>query len=161
MEEENNQKNDSVNLKDRIKNGLLEEKHPNRSEYVFGIIINLILFYIANNILNWNLSFIAPSFSQVLWAINLAIIVTIVGNILLIAYSVPWFRHLVKAVMNVFGFIAAYVFYTVFPLIFSQSYLYVLAKIILILILIVGFLSILFEIIKMIIGIVLTSKQLD
>ena len=158
MEEENNQNNDSVNLKDRIKNGLYGEKPPNRSEYIFGIIINLILFYIANNILNWNLSFIAPSFSQVLWAINLAIVVTIIGNIFLIIYSVPWFRHLVKAVMNIFGFIAAYIFYTVFPLIFSQSYLVVLAKIILILILVVSFLSIIFEIVKMIIGIVSNSK---
>ncbi len=158
MEEENNQNNGSVNLKDRIKNGLYGEKPPNRSEYIFGIIINLILFYIANNILNWNLSFIAPSFSQVLWAINLAIVVTIIGNIFLIIYSVPWFRHLVKAVMNIFGFIAAYIFYTVFPLIFSQSYLVVLAKIILILILVVSFLSIIFEIVKMIIGIVFNSK---
>ena len=57
------EKNDSKNFIESIKRGLLEEKTVKRSEYIFSIIANLILLYIANNLLNWNISFITDAFS--------------------------------------------------------------------------------------------------
>lgn len=141
-------KNDSKNFIISIKNGLLKDKTVRRSEYIFSIFANLILYYIANNILNWNLSFIAPTFSQVLWAINLSIGITILGNILLIVYNPAWLRHIVKAIMNFFALIATYIFYTVFPLTLNPIYT-LMVQILLILAMIAVIISILFEIFKL------------
>ena len=141
-------RNDSKNFIESIKNGLLKDKTVRRSEYIFSIIANLILFYIANNIMNWNLSFIAPSFSQVLWAINLSIGVTIFGNILLIIYNPAWLRHIMKVVMNIFALIATYIFFTVFPLTINPTYT-LIVQILLILVMIAVIISILFEIFQL------------
>jgi hypothetical protein len=148
-------KTDSKNLFHNIKNGLVKEKAIKRSEYIFAIIVNLMIIYIVNNLLNWNLSFISSSFSQVLWAINLSIIVTILGNLLFLVYNPSWFRHLMKAIMNIFGLLAVYIFYKVFPLIISQTYIILTIKIVLIIIMVVVTLSIFFEIGKMLIGLII------
>jgi len=147
------EKNDSKNFFESIKRGLLEEKTVKKSEYIFSIIANLILLYIANNLLNWNISFITDAFSQVLWAINLSIVVTIVGNVMFLVYDPAWFRHLSKAVMNTFGFIAAYTLYVVFPLSFSQSYTVFAVKFALIIVMVVLVLTVFFEIFKMLFGV--------
>ncbi len=54
-------KNDSKDFVKNIKNGLMKEKAVNKSEYIFAIIANLIILYIANNIMNWNLSFVSAT----------------------------------------------------------------------------------------------------
>lgn len=148
---ENGSNNENITKK--IKNGLLKEKKSKKSEYVFAVIANLILFYIANNIMNWNLSFITPSFSQVLWAINLAIGVTILGNIILLIYDPSWLRHLAKAVMNVFSFVAAYTFYVVFPLSFSQNLINIFFVFLIVLIMIGIVVATGFELFKLLFGI--------
>jgi hypothetical protein len=137
------------NFVNNIKNELFKEKKVKRSEYIFAVSANLIILYIANNLLNWNLSFISASFSQVLWAINLTIGITILGNILFLIYNPPWFRHLMKAVMNFFAFIATYIFYIIFPLSFSQFYIVFAFKFALIVAMIILILSIAFELVKM------------
>lgn len=99
----------------------MKEKAVNKSEYIFAIIANLIILYIANNIMNWNLSFISATFSQVLWVINLAIGSAIIGNILFLFYDPSWFRHILKVFINILGLIAVYTFYIIFPLSFSHN----------------------------------------
>lgn len=151
----------SKNLFHDIKNGLVKEKTIKRSEYVFAIIVNLMIIYIVNNLLNWNLSFISSSFNQVLWAINLSIIITILGNFLFLIYNASWFSHFMKAIMNIFGLLAVYIFYKVFPLIISQTYVILTAKIVLIIIMVVLTLSIFFELVKMLIGMIIKQKHID
>jgi len=114
-------KKDSKDFFKNLKNGLMKEKTVNKSEYIFAVIANLIILYIANNIMNWNLSFISSTFSQVLWAINLAIGSVIIGNILFLIYDPSWFRHLLKVFINILGLMAVYTFYIIFPLNFSQN----------------------------------------
>ena len=114
-------KKDSKDYVKNLRNGLIKEKAINKSEYIFAIIANLIILYIANNIMNWNLSFISATFRQVLWAINLAIGSAIIGNILFLFYDPSWFRHLLKVFINILGLIAVYTFYIIFPLNFSQN----------------------------------------
>jgi hypothetical protein len=147
--DETNHKNFLVS----IKNGLIKEKSVKRSEYIIAIIVNLILLYIVNNILNWNLSFISPTFNQILWALNLAIGVSIVGNILFILYNPTWFRHLIKTVMNFFGLIAVYILYKIFPLITNHYYMFLYYKILFILIMVGLVIAIFFEIFKLFLGI--------
>ena len=140
---------DSKNFVKNIKNGLMKQKAVNKSEYIFAIIANLIILYIANNIVNWNLSFISSTFSQVLWTINLAIGSAIIGNILFLFYDPSWFRHLLKIFINIFGLIAAYTFYIIFPLSFSQNLLS-LAVIFALIVMIIAFaLATAFEVFKL------------
>lgn len=153
-----NGNDNSKNVVESIKRGLLEEKPVKKSEYIFSIIANLILLYIANNLLNWNISFITDVFTQVLWIINLSIVVTILGNVMFLVYDPSWFRHLTKAVMNTFGFIVTYTLYIVFPFSFSQSYTVFAVKLALIIIMVLLVLTVAFEIFKLLFGIMYKSK---
>ena len=104
----------------KLKKGLLEEKEAKRSDFIFAIIANLIFLYIVNNLLSWNLSFITSDFSQVLWILNISIGFTIIGNILFLLYSSPWFRHTMRTVINILSFMMAYYLYTIYPFSFSS-----------------------------------------
>lgn len=150
---------DDKNIKNKIKDGLLKEKESKKSEYIVAVIFNLIAFYIANNIINWNLSFIAPTFTQVLWAINLAIGVTILGNIILLVYDPSWLRHLTKAVMNVFSFVAAYTFYIIFPLSFTQNWINIFIVFLIILTMIGIVVATAYELFKLFFGIYIRNRQ--
>ena len=97
-------------------------KREQKSEYVAAIIFNVIFWYIVNNILNWHIYFITNAFSEVLWILNLTIIVTIIGNVLLLLYSPDKFRHVMKIILNIFAFIAVYFVYEVFPFNFYNSF---------------------------------------
>ena len=92
------------------------------SGYFIAIIFNIIFLYIVNNLLNWQIYFITPAFNEVLWIINLSIIVTIIGNTLLLLYSPESFSHLMKIIMNTINFIAVYFVYEVFPFNFYNSF---------------------------------------
>lgn len=93
-----------------------------KSEYVAAIIFNLIFWYIVNNLLNWHVYFITNAFNDVLWIINFTIIVSIVGNLLLLIYSPERLRHLVKIIINVVSFVATYLVWKVFPFNFYNSF---------------------------------------
>lgn len=92
-----------------------------KAEYIVAIIFGLIFLYIVNNLLNWNIYFITSALNEVLWIVNLSIIATIVGNIILLAYSPEWFRHIIKIIINIINLIAVYFVYTVFPFNFYNS----------------------------------------
>jgi hypothetical protein len=93
-----------------------------KSEYIAAIIVNLIFLYVVNNLLNWHIYFITNAFNEVLWIINLSIVVSIIGNGLLLVYSPERFRHVVKIFINIISFIAVYVVYQVFPFNFYNSF---------------------------------------
>jgi len=92
-------------------------------EYVGTIIVNFILFYIFNNLLNWNVYFVTSALTEVLWIINLSIVVAIIGNFLMLVYRPEWFRHVTRIVLNIFAFAAVYLVYIIFPFNFSNSFL--------------------------------------
>ncbi len=91
-------------------------------EYIGAIIVNIILLYIFNNLLNWHIYFVNSAFNEVLWIINLAIIVAIIGNFLMLVYRPEWFRHVTKIVLNIVAFAAVYLVYIVFPFNFNNSF---------------------------------------
>jgi hypothetical protein len=96
------------------------EKKAKKSEYIIAIVVNIVLLYIFNNLLNWHIYFITNALNEVLWIINLAIIATIVGNILLLAYNPEWFRHVMKIILNIVAVIAVYNIFIVFPFNFNS-----------------------------------------
>lgn len=95
-------------------------KTPKKAEYIGAIVVNIVLFYIFNNLLNWQVYFITNAFNEVLWIINLAIAASIIGNIFLLMFDPEWFRHIIKIILNIFAVTAVYSLYSVFP--FSFSY---------------------------------------
>jgi hypothetical protein len=97
-------------------------KREQKSEYVTAIIFNLIFLYIINNLLNWHIYFVTNAFNEVLWIINLSIIVSIIGNGLLLLYNPERLRHLVKIIINIISFIAVYIVWKVFPFNFYNSF---------------------------------------
>ena len=104
-----------------LKKFLAKDKEKNRSDFVAAIIVNIILWFIANNLLNWNLSFISPTFSQVLGILNLLIITTIIINIIFLFYQATWFRNLLKMVTDILGIMVAYTLLVVFPFILNEG----------------------------------------
>ncbi len=73
---------------------LEKDKKKHRAEFVVSIIFNIILYYVANNLLNWNISFIAPTFANVLWIVNYFLLAAIIINLIFIFYHPNWFRNL-------------------------------------------------------------------
>lgn len=94
-----------------------------KADYIFAIISGFIFLYIVNNLLNWNVYFITGALNEVLWIINLSIIVTVIGNALILAYNPEWLRHAIKIIINIINFISAYFVYTVFPFNFYNFFI--------------------------------------
>lgn len=112
---------DKKNGKNFLKT-FLKEKEPKKSEFIAAIVANIILLYIVNNLLSWNLSFIASSFQDVLWIFNISITATIIGNLIFLIYHPGWFRSIIRIILNILGFMVVYYLYTVFPFIFSNGW---------------------------------------
>jgi hypothetical protein len=127
-------------------------KREEKSGYFGSIIVSVIFYYIVNNLLNWHIYFITSAFNEVLWIINLSILVTIVGNALLLIYSPVRFLHIVKLIINIISFIAVYTVYKVFPFNFYNSFYNWGFNILLILALIGIIIAIIIEIYLLIIG---------
>ena len=98
------------------------KKRERTTEYIVAIIFNIIFLYIVNNLLNWHIYFISPSFNEVIWIINLSVIATIIGNALMLLYRVESFRHIIKIIMNIISLVAVYFVYEVFPFNFYNSF---------------------------------------
>lgn len=137
------------NGKDFLKN-LLKEKEPKTSEFVGAIIANIIFLYIVNNLLSWNLSFIAPSFQDVLWIFNISIAATIIGNIVFLIYHPGWFRSIIQVILNILGFMVVYYLYTVFPFILSSGWVVFAVKFALIVAMLVLVIVSIFEVVRLI-----------
>lgn len=131
MTETSGDGNNQEKIKDFLKK-IFEEKDVSKSEFIVAIIGNIIILYIVNNLLSWNLSFITSSFQDVLWIFNISICATIIVNIIFLAFHPGWFRSLVKIILNILSFLVCYYLYTIFPFIFSQAAYTIILKIILI-----------------------------
>lgn len=136
--------------KSSIRNQILKEKEFKNSEFIAAIIFNIIFLYIANNLLNWNLSFIAPDFSQVLLILNVSIIANILANIGFLIYQRGWFRTLAQIILNIIGFAVAYSLYVVFPFIFKTAVITYSLKFALIVAMIVTVIATFVEVLRLI-----------
>lgn len=137
------------NVNDFLKN-LLKEKEAKTSEFIGAIIVNIIFLYIVNNLLSWNLTFIAPSFQDVLWIFNISIVATIIGNILFLIYHPGWFRSIIQIILNILGFTVVYYLYTIFPFILSHYWVALTLKFALILAMVVLVIVSIFEVVRLI-----------
>jgi hypothetical protein len=93
-----------------------------RSEYVAAIIVNFVLFYIANSLLAWNVPFLTASFVAPLVVINMSLTATVIVNVVWLAYDPAWFRHLGHLGLNALAFVATYTLLIVFPFAFVNPF---------------------------------------
>jgi hypothetical protein len=131
-----------------------------RGDYVIAIVVNAILLYVFNNLLNWNIYFITDALNGILWIINISIIAIIILNILQIFYNPLWFRNLMKIFSNIFVFIIIYMLYTVFPISFNIFYVDISLKFVFLVTLIVIFVLTVIEAVLMLILIIKKLKDL-
>jgi hypothetical protein len=83
--------------------------------YIPAVIMNIILLVVLNKLPDWNVRFLAPSYQDVLWVINLSLGVQIGGNFLLIFFHPLYLHHLGQAIFSAFGAFAVWRVYQVFP----------------------------------------------
>lgn len=83
--------------------------------YIISILVNIFMWFVFHNLLNWGIEFVTPEFTQVLWALDLSIGVTIIANALFLIYDPPWFKYLGQMAMNVAGIISVYTLWRVYP----------------------------------------------
>jgi hypothetical protein len=129
---------------------LFKDKKHRRSEFIAAVIANLILLYIANNIISWKLSFIANSFADVLGIVNLFLIASLVVNFIFIFYYPHWFRNLMLIPIDILGLITFYTFLIVFPFVINNILLEYMLKFILVVFIIGSLISLVFHLIKFI-----------
>jgi len=142
-------KNVTQKGKDFFKN-IFKEKEAKTSEFIGAIIGNIIILFIINNLLSWNLSFIAPSFQDVLWIFNISLSATIIANIIFLLYHPGWFRSIIQIILNTLGFWVCYLLYTIFPFTFSQIIFAYLLKFALIIAMIAIIIASLVEVVRLI-----------
>jgi hypothetical protein len=92
-----------------------------RAGYVAAIVVNAVLLYVAHHLLAWQVPFVAPSFGDVLWAIDLSFTSTIVANAVCLAYDARWFRNLTQLGLSGLAFVVAAVLYGIFPFDFGTA----------------------------------------
>jgi hypothetical protein len=93
-----------------------------RFGYFVTILVNIAMIYVANNLLNWGWPpFLTKDYVLCLWAANLSFAANIFINFIFMFFDRRWFRSLMQAFGNVFGFLSIFVFWQVFPLDLSSG----------------------------------------
>jgi hypothetical protein len=93
-----------------------------RSGYVIAIAVNVVMLYVVNNLLAWNiLPFLTDDFGRVLWLIDVSLLATIMVNFVYVAYDQRWFRSLGQIGLSLISLVVAVRMYQVFPFDFTGS----------------------------------------
>ena len=151
--------NNNPNLINMLKNSIKDEKEVRTSEFIIAIVVNIIFFYIFNNLLNWHLNFITNTFQYVLWIINITLGFTIIVNALYLFYHPKWLRDSLQIIINILGFLVVYFLYTVYPFNFSQIFISYGLKLVLILIMLAIIAATVYQIMQLILRIYIKLQK--
>jgi hypothetical protein len=83
--------------------------------YLVSIVIDVLLLYCAQHVLEWNLPWVTSAWADVLWAVNLSLVASIAGNALLLVNDALWIKRVVDVMITGFALVAAYWMYVLFP----------------------------------------------
>jgi hypothetical protein len=92
----------------------------NPGGYVASAVMNAIMLWVMNQLPVWKPFFLLDTYSDVLWAINMSLIVQIILNLVLIFFHPLFFHHLIQTVFSLVSIIALLWIVQVFPLDFSS-----------------------------------------
>ncbi len=85
------------------------------SEYIGAVVFNAIFLYVLNRLPDWHTPFISARWGEVLWAINLSLIVHIIGNFALIFHHPRLLHHQLNIAFAAVSAVASWTVYRVFP----------------------------------------------
>ena len=92
-----------------------------RAGYVVAIAVNLGLLAVVNNILEWDVvPFLTSDFSRLVGFISVSLALTIVANVIYLAYDPPWFKSLAQIGLTLVSLAVTIRIYQVFPFDFSS-----------------------------------------
>jgi hypothetical protein len=80
-----------------------------------SIVVNALLLYAANHLLEWQVPWITPVWSDVLWTVDLTLEVSIAANVLFLLIDTRWFRNLAGAISSAVAVMSTWWVYTIFP----------------------------------------------
>jgi hypothetical protein len=92
----------------------------NPGGYVVSAVLNAVMLWVMNQLPVWKPFFLLDSYLDVLWAINMSLIVQIILNLVLVFFHPLFFHHLTQTVFSLLSFIALLWIVRVFPLDFSS-----------------------------------------
>ncbi len=92
------------------------ERQARRVGYLVGIVVNAVLLFICNNLLEWEWPpFLTEAFTDALPYINASIVATMVATAIYVGYDRGWFKSLTQVVTAGFALVATIRLYDVFP----------------------------------------------
>lgn len=118
-----------------------------RLGYIITIVVQFICMYIMLHLYDWNVPFLTEEYDSLLWYIRASFYSAIIAYAVFLLYDPKWFRHLLKAITNIAFSLSAIMFYVVFPFNFPTEQLNRIVKIILLVVMILGLISILTELV--------------
>jgi len=98
-------------------------KEKNTIEFVGSIIGAIIGLVMMNTYMIWQRythGVVLDSWFSILWAANLSMVVSIIGNLLLAIYRPASMYSFVQLITSLTSVLSAFVFFTVFPVDFAQ-----------------------------------------
>lgn len=141
----------------------IDTRTPGRGfGYLVAIAVNLILLYVANNLLDWGLApFLTDEFGQVLWLINISLLATILVNLVYLVYDPAWFKSVCQIGLGAISLAVSITMYRVFPFDFSayQFNWTMTARIVMIAAIVGVALGIVVEIVKLVTGLASQVKK--
>jgi energy-converting hydrogenase Eha subunit E len=90
--------------------------------YIGSIVVNALLLYAVGHLGEWQIGWITPAWSDVVWALSLSLEVSIAANALFLVYDHNWFRYPLLAASSLVALQAVYVLYVVFPFDLGNSW---------------------------------------
>ena len=102
----------------------LGDKEFRNSEFVAGIVANLVLLYIINSVMNWDISFIADSFRDLIPLLNAVIGANLAANFCFLIYRRQWFWTFMQIILSALGYLMVSSLYSVFPFTFRNLYVF-------------------------------------
>ena len=110
-------------FKSALTTGASDTRRPVRANgYIGSIVVNAVLLYGVGHLVEWQIGWITPAWSDVVWALNLSLEVSLAANALFFLYDHDWFRYPVLAVCSLFALQAVFVLYAVFPFDFGIAW---------------------------------------
>jgi hypothetical protein len=119
-----------------------------RFGYLVTIVVLFILVYVFEHLYDWGVPFLTEEYNDLVWYIRLSFYASIVAYALYFLYDPKWFRHLLKAIANIFSALTTIMFYVRFPFDFPTYQVNKIVKIVLLVMMIISIISILTELIK-------------
>ncbi|MGB9838761.1 hypothetical protein [Methanothermobacter sp.] len=115
-------------MDNKILKEFLRDKELKNQDFVFGIIANIILLYIVNSVMNWDLSFVTESFRGLIPLFNVVIAANLIASAALIIYRLQWLWTFTQIILSALGYLMVSSLYSVFPFTFRNIYVFYSVK---------------------------------